>query len=217
MALFVFGGQTTCMEANGDEMRKVAQIVKGAAGRCGFLIEEVHLCFPPESTGRRWAVYQPTQAEVASHGGWWWEAERATTTVPRLASDLYKSASEPWLLLDEAVKRRGQVLLCGFSNGAIVATEYATTHPERVRGLLLLSGLPASSQQRSVATGHKPHPSTCLTCGSREGYFGGLCAFQSVARDFGADLVLFAGGHCEEDKAALVDATQRVLRGPSSA
>ena len=157
MALFIFGGQTTSMERNGAEMRKVAETIREAAARCDFLVEEVHLCFPPETTWRRWAVYEPTEAEVATHGGCWWTAERATTTVPRLAFDLYSSASEPWRLLDEAVRRRGQVLLCGFSNGAIVATEYATTHPERVRGLLLLSGLPASSQQRSVATGHKTY------------------------------------------------------------
>ena len=212
MALFVFGGQTSCEEISGEDMRRVAEAVKAEAGRCGWPIDEVHVCYPPESTGRKWAIYVPTEAQVAEHRGEYWDAERATTNVPRLAGDLYRSAGDAWRLVDEAAARKGQVLLAGFSNGAIVATEYATTHPERVRGLLLLSGLPASVQQWSVRTGQKAAPPTCLTCGSWERYFGGRAAFDVVARDFAADLVLFEGGHCHEKSATLQDATRRVLR-----
>ena len=212
MALFVIAGQSATLEQDGEAMRRVAETIKAAAGTCGFAVQEVHLAFAPEHTNRKWAVYWPTDAEVQAHGGIWRLAERATTTVPRLAEDLWKSAADVWRLVDEAVSRQGHVLLAGFSNGAIVATEYATTHPERVRGLLLLSGLPAAAQQRSVRTRQKLAPRTCVTCGLWEGYFGGSAAFEAVADDFVADLVMFDGGHCQEKAATLEDATRRVLR-----
>ena len=212
MALVVFCGQSTSAAVHGDEMRQVAETIKGAAENAGWPVHEVHVCFPPDSTERKWAVYEPSNAEVVAHGGVCWRAERATTRVPRLGEDLWKSAAEAWRLVDDAVSRRGQVLLAGFSNGAIVATEYATTHPDRVRALLLLSGCPASSQQWSVRNREKQAPSTCVTCGTWERYFGGRAAFESVADDFDAELVIFEGGHCQEKAATLEDVTRRVLR-----
>ena len=216
MALFIFGGMTTSEELHGEETRQAADVVCRAAAQAGFVIRETHLCFPPEKADRTWAHYVPSREEVAAHGDDWWSAHSATRNVPMLAKDLEHSAGAAWAEVEDAMQRVGSVLLCGYSNGAIVATELATTHPDKVRALLLLSGLPSTAQQRWVARGIKRLPPTCITCGAWERYFGGPAAFQAVASDFGCRTVHFDGTHCKEDEAALVQATQIALGGGSS-
>ena len=103
MALFVFAGQTCCEEADGPAMRLLAGQVRSAALEVGVAIADVRVCFAPSHTERKWAVYSPTAAEVASFGGDWWAAERATRCVPALARDLTASASEAWAAMDAAL------------------------------------------------------------------------------------------------------------------
>ena len=92
-------------------------------------------------------------------------------------------------------------------------TEYATTHPDRVRALLLFSGLPSLAQQSRVAAGLKRVPPARLTVGSQEKYFGGRDSFEQVAADFACSLVEFEGGHCREDEAIILSATRAALKG----
>ena len=217
MALFVFAGQTCCEEADGSAMRLLAGQVRSAALEVGVAIADVRVCFAPSHTERKWAVYSPTAAEVASFGGDWWAAERATRCVPALARDLSASATEAWSAMDAAFEQFGFLLICGCSNGCIVATEYATTHPDRVRALLLFSGLPSLAQQGWVAAGRKHVPPACLTVGSWERYFGGRDSFESVAADFACPLVGFEGGHCGEDEASIRRATRLALQARPAA
>ena len=179
----------------------------------GVGVRSVHICFALQSTNRVWAVYEPSPEEVASCGGDWQAAERKTRRVPTLARDLFSSASEVWADMDKAFVEFGFLLLCGCSNGCIVATEYATTHPDRVRALLLFSGLPSLAQQGWVAAGLKQVPPACLTVGSWESYFGGRDSFERVAADFACPLLGFEGGHCREDEATILNATRAALRG----
>ena len=212
MALFIFAGQTCTEEEDGAALRGVGDQVRRAARDMGVVLHEVRACFAPEHTDRKWAIYSPTQREVASCGGDWWAAERRTQTVPALRRDLTASASEAWAAMDEAFEQFGFLVLCGCSNGCIVAMEYASTHPERVRALLMLSGLPSVSQQREVTAGYKRLPPTCFTVGTRETFFGGRDSFQSVATAFSCPLVGFHGTHNHEDAATVFNATCSALR-----
>ena len=212
MALFLFAGQTCCEEQDGVALRGVCDHVRRAAGEMGVVLDEVRVCFAPEHTDRTWAIYEPTSREVASCGGDWWTAERKTQTVPALRRDLTASASEVWAAMDEAFERFGFLVLCGCSNGCLVAMEYASTHPERVRALLMLSGLPSVSQQRAVTAGYKRLPPTCFTVGTWETYFGGRDAFESVATALACSLVEFPGKHNHEDAATVCNATRTALR-----
>ena len=211
-ALFVFAGQTCSVEHHGASLEQTARQVRAAAAESGVVLVETHLCFAPESTQRIWARYSPTASEVEAHGGSWWAAERSTCSVPALAADLSASCGEAWALMEDAARRVGRVLLVGFSNGAIPATEFATTHPDKVLALLLLSGIPAAAQQRWVLDGHKSCPPVSLTLGSRESYFGGRPAFHTVALAFRAPVFDFEGGHCGENDAVVSLATRDALK-----
>ena len=216
MAVVVFAGQSCSEEHHGDSMRRLAEQVRRAAVELGEPVEDTRIFFAPETTGRMWAVYEPSPEEIASCGGNWWAAERGPRRVPALSRDLHASAMEAWAGMDDAFEQFGPLLLCGCSNGCVVATEYATTHPERVRALLLFSGLPSLAQQWRVAEGLKRVPPACLTMGSRERYFGGRDSFESVAADFACPLLGFEGGHCREDEDAIVGATRLALQARSS-
>ena len=147
-----------------------------------------------------WAKSAPTALELEECDGNWKRAERGTCEVGDLSGDLNAIATEAWGKLDRAWEQHGRLLMVGFSNGCIVATEYATLHQERCAGLLLLSGLPAALQEQWIGRRVKYLPDTVImTVGSWEGYFGGLPAFQRVATVMGASLIHFAGGHCKED------------------
>ena len=212
MALFVIAGQSCSEEVHGADMMELADRVRRAAHKEGVALPHVRTCFAPAHTDRKWAVYSPTPDEVASHRGNWWAAERATRCVPALGRDLAASATETWAAMDEAFEEHGLLLLCGCSNGCILATEYATTHPERVRALLLFSGLPSLAQQGRVDAGQKQMPPACLTVGTWESYFGGRESFESVAASFACPLVVFEGGHCQEHEAAVLRATRLALQ-----
>ena len=209
--LVVFAGQSCTRESHGETLGGVAAAVRRAAASCGLAIGESHLCFAPAVTDIKWAVYSPTLSEVEAHGGDWWAAERSTCTVPHLSADLYRSAAGAWDLVEGVVERCGRVLLVGCSNGAIPATEFATSCADKFVALLLFSGLPASAQQRRVADGLKACPPVSLTLGSRERYFGGRAIFEGVARSLHAELVPFTGGHCGEDSATVVSATRSAV------
>ena len=211
MALFVFAGQSCSAEVHGDDMRVLAERVCESAREQGVELLSARVCYAPEHTSRKWAVYCPTDEEVASFGGDWWAAERATRSVPALGRDLAASASDVWESMGQAYELYGSLLICGCSNGCVLATEYATSHPERIRALILLSGLPSLTQQGRVDSGQKVVPPTCLTVGTWEKYFGGRPSFESVAKTFGCPLVEFAGGHCREDAETIALATRLAL------
>ena len=93
-----------------------------------------------------------------------------------------------------------------------MATEYATTYPDRVLALLLLSGVPAAAQRRWLASGDKTAPPTAITVGDGERYFGGPPAFEAARDAMGAGMFMFAGNHCDEDQAVGAAATRDALR-----
>ena len=190
----------------------VDAVVKGVRA-AGVDVAEVAVYYPGTQRHGSWAVYCPTAAEVTAADGWWCTAEKATSNVGDLEGDLYATAADAWVSVDAAWARHGALLVAGFSNGCIVATEYATLHPDRCVGLLLFSGLPAAVQMRWVEQEVKHLPrSVVMTLGSWEVYFGGEASFMRTAAVLGAVLIRFEGGHCKEDPVVVELAANAVLR-----
>ena len=98
-------------------------------------------------------------------------AYNATTTVPNLAGDLWESMPAVWQRMRTASYIHGQVVVVGFSNGCIAATEWSLRYPDRVRALLLCSGTPAADQVQAVAAGWRSLPPTIMTVGDQEPLF----------------------------------------------
>ena len=103
----------------------------------------------------------------------WKAAYNATTTVPNLAGDLWESMPAIWQRMRTASHEHGQVVVVGFSNGCIAATEWSLRYPDRVRALLLCSGTPAADQVQAVAAAWRTLPVTIMTIGEEDLFF--LC------------------------------------------
>ena len=103
--------------------------------------------------------------------GSWKAAYQATTTVPNLAFDLWESMPAVWQRMRTASYFHGQVVVVGFSNGCVAATEWSLRHPDRVRALLLCSGTPAADQVQAVAAGRRSLPVTLMTVGEQDLFF----------------------------------------------
>ena len=96
------------------------------------------------------------------------EALEATITVPNLSADLWESMPAIWQRMLTASRDHGQVVLVGFSNGCIAATEWSLRYPDKVRALLLCSGSPAADQVQAVVAGHRWLPRTAMLIGDQE-------------------------------------------------
>ena len=107
--------------------------------------------------------------------GSWKTAYEATTTVPNLAGDLWESMPAVWQRMRTASHEHGQVVVVGFSNGCIAATEWSLRYPDRVRALLLCSGTPAADQVQAVAAAWRTLPVTIMTIGEEDPFFNVLC------------------------------------------
>ena len=103
--------------------------------------------------------------------GSWKSAYEATTTVPNLAGDLWESMPAVWQRMRTASHEHGQVVVVGFSNGCIAATEWSLRYPDRVRALLLCSGTPAADQVQAVAAAWRTLPVTMMTIGEEDHLF----------------------------------------------
>ena len=103
--------------------------------------------------------------------GSWKAAYQATTTVPNLAFDLWESMPAVWQRMRTASYFQGQVVVVGFSNGCIAATEWSLRYPDRVRALLLCSGTPAADQVQAVVAGRRSLPVTIMTIGEQDLFF----------------------------------------------
>ena len=106
--------------------------------------------------------------------GSWNAAYKATTTVPNLAGDLWESMPAVWQRMRTASYFHGQVVVVGFSNGCIAATEWSLRYPDRVRALLLCSGTPAADQVQAVVAGRRTLPVTIMTIGEQDLFFSSL-------------------------------------------
>ena len=109
--------------------------------------------------------------------GSWKTAYEATTTVPNLAGDLWESMPAVWQRMRTASYFQGQVVVVGFSNGCIAATEWSLRYPDKVRALLLCSGTPAADQVQAVAAGRRWLPATMMTIGEQDPFFLYNCLF----------------------------------------
>ena len=109
---------------------------------------QIHYPGGPDHLDGHWVRYHPTDEEVAAAGGCWWTAHSASVNTYDLGTELRDSAQGAWGSVDEMAARCDALLLCGWSNGAILAFEYATTKPNKVVGLVLFSGLPAAVQEQ---------------------------------------------------------------------
>ena len=78
--------------------------------------------------------------------------------------------------------RRGLVLV-GFSNGGLVAAEFALAHPELTAGLVLASAAVTPDQAARLGVMSAAFP-VVVTVGTREGYFGGPLAMMRDAARF---------------------------------
>ena len=107
--------------------------------------------------------------------GSWKAAYQATTTVPNLACELWESMPAVWQRMRTASYFQGQVVVVGFSNGCIAATEWSLRYPDRVRALLLCSGTPAADQVQAVVAGWRSLPPTIMTVGEQEPLFVHHC------------------------------------------
>ena len=103
--------------------------------------------------------------------GSWTAAYEATITVPNLAGDLWESMPAVWQRMRTASHEHGQVVVVGFSNGCIAATEWSLRYPDRVRALLLCSGTPAADQVQAVAAAWRTLPVTMMTIGEEDHLF----------------------------------------------
>ena len=103
--------------------------------------------------------------------GSWTAAYEATITVPNLAGDLWESMPAIWQRMRTASHDHGQVVVVGFSNGCIAATEWSLRYPDRVRALLLCSGTPAADQVQAVAAAWRTLPVTMMTIGEEDHLF----------------------------------------------
>ena len=103
--------------------------------------------------------------------GSWKTAYEATTTVPNLAGDLWESMPAIWQRMRTASHEHGQVVVVGFSNGCIAATEWSLRYPDKVRALLLCSGTPAADQVQAVVAGRRSLPVTIMTIGEQDLFF----------------------------------------------
>ena len=103
--------------------------------------------------------------------GSWKAAYEATTTVPNLACELWESMPAVWQRMRTASYFQGQVVVVGFSNGCIAATEWSLRYPDKVRALLLCSGTPAADQVQAVAAGRRWLPATMMTIGEQDPFF----------------------------------------------
>ena len=119
--------------------------------------------------------------------GSWKAAYQATTTVPNLACELWESMPAVWQRMRTASYFQGQVVVVGFSNGCIAATEWSLRYPDKVRALLLCSGTPAADQVQAVAAGRRWLPVTIMTIGEQDLFFSMqlpflyyVCLFQDV-------------------------------------
>ena len=122
--------------------------------------------------------------------GSWKAAYEATTTVPNLACELWESMPAVWQRMRTASYFQGQVVVVGFSNGCIAATEWSLRYPDRVRALLLCSGTPAADQVQAVVAGRRTLPVTIMTIGEQDMFFFSyvirlpflyyVCLFQDV-------------------------------------
>ena len=91
--------------------------------------------------------------------------------MPNLAGDLWESMPAVWQRMRTASYFHGQVVVVGFSNGCIAATEWSLRYPDRVRALLLCSGTPAADQVQAVAAGRRWLPVTIMTIGEQDLFF----------------------------------------------
>ena len=103
--------------------------------------------------------------------GSWTAAYEATITVPNLAGDLWESMPAIWQRMRTASHEHGQVVVVGFSNGCIAATEWSLRYPDRVRALLLCSGTPTADQVQAVAAAWRTLPVTIMTIGEEDPLF----------------------------------------------
>ena len=88
---------------------------------------QIHYPGGPAHLDGHWVRYHPTDEEVVAAGGCWWTAHSASVNTYDLGTELRESAQCAWGSVDEMAARCDALLLCGWSNGAIVAFEYATT------------------------------------------------------------------------------------------
>jgi len=67
----------------------------------------------------------------------WYQAE---DLLNPLVSDLAENTAAIWNWVDEYIPREARLILIGFSQGGLMATQLLRTRPERIAGTVILSG-----------------------------------------------------------------------------
>ena len=153
-------------------------------------LADVHVLTPSMfGLGDWWATYEPSPAEIKFQ-----ILRRGCTRL----TDAFDAASRytwhanelslgtPLARISELVDCRGggEVLFCGFSNGAVLATAAALRSPGKTRGLWMASGTPTPSQSQHVLDGAELR--AAVTAGTHETHLCSILAGSHTPSDIPA-------------------------------
>lgn len=104
--------------------------------------------------------YSP-RAPIDLGGGFSWYATADLLNPP--VADLSENTQVVWNWVDEYIPKEVKLILIGFSQGGLMATQLLRTRPERIAGTVILSGFLAVGELESDAelSGIKPKVIYC--------------------------------------------------------
>lgn len=194
----VFQGmyQTAC-----DDSYELALIAKfkSTLTKRGVGEHAIHAkCFSPPKRQSSAKPEKPPFEHWADYTEQGQERYETTANVENVEGELWTSmanGSWDWLKEQEAAGRTGIVV--GVSNGGVPAAAVALYFGSAmVKSLLLVSALPAKSQQEPLVNYYRGH--IMMTVGSHDATFGGRTAMYAFAASALADVRGFHGYHCKE-------------------
>jgi phospholipase/carboxylesterase len=87
--------------------------------------------------------YSP-RAPIDLGGAYSWY--RAEDVLKPTVTDLAESTAALWAWIDEYIPQETKLILIGFSQGGLMATQLLRTRPERIQGTVILAGFMASGE-----------------------------------------------------------------------